>query len=199
MGLFIIKFLFNLDKKFEIPNFIYLWVPFLIWGLIIGFLTSIDQLRVLTYWKNYFAGFFAFCVTYYAIKKKSHVKSVIISVIIWGVILSLLEIKVLYDLGGLTTGIVGLFLKKNLLTLGWGRSNYLAAFFVIIIPITIGYLLYAKSKSIKLLITGALVLMSFALILTLSRGGVLALLITLIILLSKVLKTRTLIPFLAYY
>ena len=92
---------------------------------------------------------------------------------------------------------MGLFLKKNLLTLGWGRSNYLAAFFVIIIPVTIGYLLYSKSKGIKIVMTGALVLMSFALTLTLSRGGVLALLITLVILFSKVLKTRTLIPFLA--
>ena len=49
---------------------------------------------------------------------------------------------------------------------------------------------------VKVLMTGALILMSFALILTLSRGGVLSLFIALVILFSKVLKSRTFIPFL---
>src|SRR5690606_9948193 len=87
--------------------------------------------------------------------------------------------------------------KKNLLTFGWGRSNYLAAFFVIIIPVTIGYLLFTKSKKMKIFLVSSLVLMSFAVILTLSRGAILALILALIILFFKVLKKRTLIPFLS--
>jgi O-antigen ligase len=108
--------------------------------------------------------------------------------------LSLIEIKVLLDLGGFTAGIVGLFLQKNLLTLGWGRSNYLASFFVMIIPLAIGYFMYSKSRILKVLIITALVLMSFAIILTLSRGGILALLIAMVILFSRVLKVKTFIP-----
>ena len=196
LGLIVIKFLFNYEKEFDVPNLILIWIPFLIWGLSIGLLVGVEKLRILTYWKNYSAGFFALCLTYYTIKNKFQLKAIVGSIIIWGVLLSLLEIKVLIELGGFTTGIIGLFLKKNLLTLGWGKSNYLAAFFVVIIPVTIGYLIYSKTKVIKILITGALILMSFALILTLSRGGVLSLFIALIILFSRVLKSRTFIPFL---
>lgn len=196
LALMIIKFLSNLDGKIEIPNLILLWLPFLIWGIVIGLLVGVDKLRVVAYWKNYLAGFFAFSLTYFAIKNKAHLISLIIGIMIWGLILSLIEIKILFDLGGFTTGIVGLFFKKNLLTVGWGRSNYLAAFFVVIIPLTIGYLFYTKSKGAKYLITFALVLMTFALILTLSRGGILALLIGMVILFSRLLKAKTFMPFL---
>lgn len=191
----IIRFLSTLDKKLEIPYLILLWLPFLAWAML-GLLISVDKLRVLTYWKNYFAGFFVFTLTYYVIKNKFHLKTLFVTIILWGVLLSLIEIKVLLELGGFTTGIIGLFLRKNLLTVGWGKSNYLAAFFVVIIPFSIGYLFYSKSKKTKTIIALALGLMTFAMILTLSRGGILALLIALVVLFSKILKKRTLVPFL---
>lgn len=196
LGVSALKFLFNLDRKSEVSLLILIWIPFLVWSLFTGLAVAVDEIKMVAYWKNYFAGFFVLSLTYYAIKNKIHLKSVIFSIIIWGVLLALLEIKVLIGLGGFSTGIVGLFLKKNLLTLGWGRSNYLAAFFVVIIPFTIGYLLYSNSKKLKLVMTAAVVLMSFAIILTLSRGGILALFIALIILFSRVLKPKTFIPIL---
>lgn len=75
LALMIIKFLSNLDGKIEIPNLILLWLPFLIWGIVIGLLVGVDKLRVVAYWKNYLAGFFAFSLTYFAIKNKAHVIS----------------------------------------------------------------------------------------------------------------------------
>ena len=198
-GVAFIRFLLNAEKRSDIPLLMMIWIPFLLWILATGLLIGVDKFRVVSYWKNYYAGFFAFSLTYYAIKSKFHLKSLIAGIIIWGLILSLFEIKVLFDLGGFAIGIVGLFLKKNLLTLGWGRSNYLAAFFVVIIPISIGYLIYTKSKKLKIFITTAIILMSFAMILTLSRGGILALLIALLILFSRVLKARTFVPFLLVF
>lgn len=195
MGIMAIKILLNLNNVYAFNKLIIAWIPFLVWGLLIGLLVAIDKFRVITYWKNYFAGFFSLSLAYYSIKNKSHIKSILVGIIIWGMILSLIEIKILFDLGGFTIGIVGLFLKKNLLTVGWGKSNYLAAFFVIIIPITLGYLFYNPSKKIKILLSLALILMLFGIILTLSRGGILALFIALIFLFSRVLKGKTLVPF----
>jgi O-antigen ligase len=163
---------------------------------VIGLIVAIDKFRVITFWKNHLASFIIFSFAYFIIKNKLQVKSLIIAIIVWGLLLALIEFKVLLELGGFTAGIIGLFFKKNLLTLGWGRSNYLSAFFVVIIPFTIGYWLYTNSRKLKIFITFSLILMSFAIILTLSRGGILALIIALIILFFKVLKPRTVIPLL---
>ena len=185
-----------LKEGLNYPWKILIWIPFLLWILTTGLLVGEDKFRVISHFKNYYGGFFAFSLTYYAIKNKFHLKSLLIGIIIWGLLLSLFEIRILFDLGGFAIGIVGLFLKKNLLTLGWGRSNYLAAFFVVIIPVSIGYLMYTKSKRLKIFITATIIIMSFAMILTLSRGGILALIIALFILFSRILKTRTFVPFL---
>jgi hypothetical protein len=193
----VIKFFWFFEKKYSIPNLTLVWIPFLVWSLAIGLLIAIDPIRVLSFWKNYFSGFFLFTLVYFSINSKNQIRSLLIGIIVWGILLALLEFKVLWELGGFTTGIIGLFLKKNLLTLGWGRSNFLAAFFVLIIPLTIGYFLYTKSKGIKITLIVALILMAFAMILTLSRGGILALLIALIILSFKVINTKTLVPMLS--
>ncbi len=190
----ILWFLSNIKEQFQIPKLILIWIPFLLWSLLVGLAIAVDQFRVVTYWKNYFAGFFILILIMYSVENKSQLKSIMIAIVIWGLLLSLIEFKILLDIGGFTIGLVGLYLKKNLLTLGWGRSNYLAAFFVLIIPFTIGFLFYTKSKRIKVFLTFAIVLMFFALVLTLSRGGVLAIIIALIILFSRLLKVKTLIP-----
>ena len=197
LALFSIKFLFDLNDKIKIPFLVILWIPFLVWSLPVGLLVAIEKFRVLVFWKNYFVGFFTFTLVYYAIKNNVHLKSIIIALIFWGFVLALIELKVLFDLGGFTSGIIGLYFRKNLLAVTWGRSNYLASFFVIIIPITIGYLFYIKSRKLKIFISTALVLMAFAMILTLSRGGILALLISLFLFSLRAFNAKTLIPFLS--
>lgn len=194
----LIKYFFDSkNKKFE--SFLWIWLPFLIWSLVIGLLISVDKIRIISYWKNYFAGYFVFATVLLFVNNKKQLTNLLRAVILWGVTLALLEIKVIIEVGGLTAGIVGLFLHKNLLSVGWGKSNYLAAFFVVIIPTSIGYLLYTQKKTSKFLLTIALLFMFFAMSLTLSRGGILALLITLLIIMPKVLKRKYFLPFLIVF
>lgn len=185
-----LKYLFDYNNFENVPKEILVWLPFLLWSLIIGLIVGVDKLRIVTYWKNYFAGFVTLFVLLHYLHNSSDIKSIINSIIIWGVGLVFLEVKVILDAGGLVAGIVGLFLYKNLLNIGWGKSNYIAAFFVILIPLTVGYLIYSKKTLTKFLLSTSLVLMFFAVTLTLSRGGILALVIALFILLPKVLKPK---------
>lgn len=195
IGILTLRFFYDIDKLNNIPNYILNWIPYLTWSLIVGLIVAVDKYRVVSFWKNYFAGFFIFSLTYYSIKNKAQLKSLIIAIIVWGIVLSLLEFKVLIELGGFTKGLIGLFIEKNLLNVGWGQSNYIAAFFVLIIPFTIGYLLYTDSRTSKFYLAIAILIMFFALVLTLSRGGILALLISLTILSLRFMNARFLITF----
>ncbi len=198
LALFIIKAFLNIENKIKIPTLMLLWIPFLVWS-ILGLVVGIDKTRVLIYWKNYFAGFISLSFAYFVIKKEFHIKSIIIGYIIWGVILSLIEIKILIDLGGISNGIIGLYLRKNLLATSWGSSNYLSCFFVMIIPISIGYFVYTNSYKLKSFIIMAIILMSSAIILTLSRGGLLSLFIAVLFLFFRIIKKKTLIPILIIF
>ncbi len=183
----LIPYLIDLEK---IPKFISLWLPYLIWSLMIGLIVAVDKYRVISFWKNYFAGFFFLLMVNYSVTNQIQLKNLIKSLLIWGVVLGLLELKVLIEFGGFSKGLVGLFLYKNLLNIGWGQSNYLAAFFVLLIPLTIGYLIYSESKISKFYVSIALLIMFFSITLTLSRGGILALLVSLMILSLKLIKPR---------
>lgn len=194
----IIKYVYDpKTKNFE--SLLWIWLPFLFWSLTIGLLISVDKFRIISFWKNFFAGYFVFATVLLFVNNKKQLINLLRAIILWGVTLALLEIKVIVELGGLAAGIVGLFLHKNLLSVGWGKSNYLAAFFVVIIPTTIGYLLYTQKKILKFLLTVSLLFMFFAMSLTLSRGGILALLITLLILIAKVLNRKYFLPFLIVF
>lgn len=194
----IIKYFYDSKiKKFE--SLLWIWLPFLFWSLTIGLIISVDKFRVISFWKNFFAGYFVFVTVLLFVNNKKQLINLLRAIILWGVTLALLEIKVIVELGGLAAGIVGLFLYKNLLSVGWGKSNYLAAFFVVIIPTTIGYLLYTQKEILKFLLTVSLLFMFFAMSLTLSRGGTLALLVTLLILITKVLNRKYFLPFLIVF
>jgi O-antigen ligase len=197
LTIFTIKFLLNLDNNLKIPLIILIWIPFFVWTLPIGLFVAVEKLRILVFWKNYFAGFFSLILVYYAIENKIHLKSLILGLIIWGFILALIEFNILMQLGGFSSGVVGLYFKKNLFSVSWGRSNYLAAFFVVIIPLTFGYLFYTKSLKLKLFFSAGLAFMFLAIILTLSRGGLIALVLALMLLFAGTLKARSLIPFIS--
>lgn len=193
--IFTIKFLLNLNNDLKIPLIILIWIPFFVWTLPTGLFIALEKMRILVFWKNYFAGFFSLILVYYAIQNKHQLKSLIIGFIVWGLILALIEFNILMQLGGFSSGVVGLYFKKNLFAVSWGRSNYLAAFFVVIIPLTFGYLFYTNSKKLKWFFSLALFFMFFGIILTLSRGGLLALFLALSLLFARTLKARSLIPF----
>lgn len=185
-----------LSIKVEKINLYFL--VFLFWSLVIV-LIAINKPRALFVWKSYFAGFFVFTYLMFFLKDGKNVRWLLYSIILWGLVLSIIQFKILLDIGGFSTGILGLFLKKNLLATSWGRSNYLATFFVLIIPITIGLLIYVTELKKRIFLFISLVVMSSAMLLTLSRGGLIALFSALIIFLAKATKPRTFIPILLVF
>lgn len=195
LAIFTIKFLLNLNNDLKIPLIILIWIPFFVWTLPTGLFVALEKMRILVFWKNYFAGFFSLILVYYAVQNKLHLKSLIVGFIVWGFILALIEFNILMQIGGFSSGAVGLYFKKNLFAVSWGRSNYLASFFVVIIPLTFGYLFYIRSKKLKLFLSIVLIFMFMGIILTLSRGGLLALFLALSLLFARTLKARSLIPF----
>ena len=195
VSILIIKSLYSEKNKDSYTSLSLYWIPFLIWGLL-GFIIGVDKIRVLLIWKSYFAGFISFTFAYFAIQKGKHVKIIFVSFIIWGIILASIEFFVLMQLGGLGHGLVDIFFRKNLVATSWGRSNYLATFYDIIVPLTLGYFLTINSLKAKLFSGLSLLIMMSAEILTLSRGGILSLTIAIIFFLSRVIKPRTFFPIL---
>ena len=179
-------------EKFELPSFIFFWLPFVIWGLL-SFIVSVDKLRALLIWRNYFAGLITFTFAFLIIKNKFELEKLIFAVILWAAILSVIEFYIIYNLGGFSVGIIGVFFRKNLIATSWGKSNYLATFYVIILPITLGYFLYTNSKKKKIFSIFSAVVIVTALILTLSRGGILSLLVAVIFFLSQIVKPKNFI------
>jgi O-antigen ligase len=168
---------------------------FLVWGLL-GFFVVVDELRFLLIWKSYFYGLIFFLFTYWFVKTPKDIRATLFIFILFGIILAIIEFSIVINLGGLAQGLIGLFFKKNLLATSWGKSNYLATFYVLIIPLTIGYFLVVKSIRYKLFIGISILIMFSALILTLSRGGILALGVALVFLLSRILRPKTFLPIL---
>ena len=131
----------------------------MVWG-IISFLVAKDTFRTFSIWRNYFYGLITYLFTYRYINSAINIRKTIIALIVFALLLGLIEIRILIELGGLSTGLVGLFLKKNLMATSWGKSNYLATFYVLIIPFTIGYYLSIESVKKKVLIAFALFFLS---------------------------------------
>ncbi len=192
------KALFHFNEYERFSLFSLIWIPFLVWGLL-SLVISYDKFRALLIWRSYFAGFISFSFAFFVIQKRSHVSFLIVALLFWGLILAIIEFYILMQLGGLSSGLVGIFFKKNLLATSWGKSNYLATFFVLIIPIAIGYFLTQTEKKAKLFGGVVLLFMFSALIFTLSRGGILALMISLGFLLFGVVRARTMIPILVAF
>ncbi|MCL5027436.1 MAG: O-antigen ligase family protein [Bacteroidetes bacterium] len=172
-----------------------LFALFFLWTFFVA-VSSINKQVSIAYWRNYFSGFMMFVFTLFILNRTNKVKSLIITLILWGLTLAVIEFYVLYSLGGVNIGLVRLFFRKNLLEVAWGKSNYLAAFFVLLIPITIGFIFMLKTTLKRLLFLGVLFLMSAAIMLTFSRGGILSLTVALFIFLSRAVKRRTFIPLL---
>ncbi|MCK9424695.1 MAG: O-antigen ligase family protein [Ignavibacteriaceae bacterium] len=174
-----------------------LFFAFLLWGLLSFFLDT-DKLRVLLSWKSYFAGFVCFLFAYNVLETHGQLIRYLILLILWGIILSIIEFYITLELGGIRSGLVGLFLKKNLLATSWGRSNYLATFYVFILPIATGFFLIAKPFKLKIFAAISILFMVTGLILTLSRGGLLALGIAMLIFFARVMKLKTFIPIIIF-
>ncbi|MCA9749181.1 MAG: O-antigen ligase family protein, partial [Romboutsia sp.] len=196
IAIFLIRTFYNKSEKSEQYNFIKtFYIAFLVWSLF-TVLLAVDRSLALAYWRNYFAGFIVFLTGLAFIKNYKHIRFLIIVLIIWGIILAFIELNAFISLGSASSALVKVLLNKNLISTTWGRSNYFAAFYVLIIPISLGYLFSLKSKKGKSLLIIALILLFSGITITLSRGGLLSLGVAVLIFISKVLKPKTFFPLL---
>lgn len=193
--LYLVLFIFK--RKYDFPDpFLFLKINFLLfilWGCF-TLIIAPDLKLAIGYLRNYFAGFIVFVFSLAVLKDDRSIRRTLIAIIIWGLVLAFIELYIVLSLGGLSEGLMKIFFTKNLLATSWGKSNYLAAFFVFIIPLTIGYLLSVKNRATRFALIFALGVMFTAILITLSKGGILSLFLALIILFSKTVKIKTLAP-----
>ncbi|MCE1187965.1 MAG: O-antigen ligase family protein [Ignavibacteria bacterium] len=196
-GLFVllIRLIVGWPEKTKFPKYFWAYTLFICWTLL-GSLLAHDRMRAIAGWHNHFFSFIS-CVFAYNVVSSRKLKNLLITaVILWGLFLALQQIYYISQLGNLKQSMAMLIIRKNLVGNSWGKSNYLAAFFVLIIPITLSSLLSSGTIKGKLLLSLILTALSATMILTLSRGGIIALLIALLIFLFKIIRLRTFFPIL---
>lgn len=189
--IFLIKSFFeepeNFFEKYKI--LIFFSALFLVWSMFSTMMAPNKPLAI-AYWRNYLGGYTILFFGLFFIKNALQIRFMLLTFVLWGVILAAIIFSIILTIGDFSTAVVQLFLYKNLLATSWGRSNYLAAFYVLLIPITLGYLLTVNSKRLKILFSFAILLMFGALTFTLSKGGVLTLSIALLIFISRVVNPK---------
>ena len=170
-----------------------IFILFLLW-MGMSTLQSLDVGRSLAVIRNYAAGFVAFFVAQRAVQGLRDLKLIIVALLLWGIGLSLLEFYTLSSVGSVSQAFVGVFFQKNLLATNWGRSNYLAAFDVILIPLAMAMFLGRFPERMRLLSLAALFLLTTALIVSLSKGGLVAGAVALIAVLARALRPKIFVP-----
>lgn len=189
--IFLIKSFFEEPENFfeKYKFLIFFSVLFLVWSMFSTMMAPNKSLAI-AYWRNYLGGYTLLFFGLLFIKNAIQIRFMLLTFVAWGVILAIIIFSIILTIGDFSTAVVQLFLYKNLLATSWGRSNYLAAFYVLLIPITLGYLLTFNSRRLKILFSLAILLMFGALTFTLSKGGVLTLSIALMIFISRVVNPK---------
>jgi O-antigen ligase len=98
-----------------------------------------------------------------------------VSVVLFGCLLAIMS---LYNWYEFSRGILVLsddYGSKDMLQSSFGRSNFLASIFIIVVPISIAYLCKAKKAKYRLLFGVALIMLLLALMFTQSRGALISL------------------------
>ena len=169
--------------KFVVSNYAPYILFFLI-ACILSLIVTSDLLRGIAILKLFLTGFLAFFICINIISKESDIHKIIYSLPLFGAIIG----------GWLYYNIsIAGTLIKSVVFISWGNSNYLATFFILLIPMTIGLLFYKKNSFlIKSYLFASLVLMIIGLISTQSKGGLIAFSIALLIFLFKIFRKNKL-------
>ena len=129
-------------------------------------------------YRSILSGFLAYFLVVNLLKTQKQLRFFILTFPLWGVILSgvtLVYVAVTQpDFWG------ALFLNKDAVRVTWGKNNYLAAFWALIIPLTISISLNYRGLRRWLVISSAIVMLS-TLVLSGSRGGFASLAIVLLL------------------
>jgi len=164
-------------SKFIVSNY----VPYILLFLAVGVLSLMvtpDLLRGIGFLKGYLTGFLIFFICINVVSKEADIHKIVYAFPLFGAILGGWLYHNVSTAGTLTKAVV---------SISWGHSNYLATFFVFLIPMTIGLLLYKKnSLLVRCSLSASLILMIIGLISTESKSAIIAFTIALVILLFKI-------------
>lgn len=187
--LFILRrFLYSEDFcQISIPKGALLLLIFVVYASFV-LLFSRDPLRGAGTLRNYLCGLIIMLLTIEAIKNDQGVKSIFYAIWLWGTSLAILSI---YDV--ISKGIWTYFWGYIRVCLPLGASNYIAGFFVLVIPILTAILLSRSTSKIEqIALLTSILLMITGLVLTISRGGAVGLLVAFSILAARYFRVRNL-------
>ncbi len=157
-------------------------------------LPAVDFFRGLASLRNYIVGWIVLVLTLHYVKNSKQIRKLFWGLMIWGVVLSLLQLYQVLQQGNILLTV----LTKNI-HLSWGSSNYIAAFYAILIPLILSMIFTRGISSIaKGVLLCATLLMIISMFLTGSRGAVVALIVGLIVLLWRFHSWRMTTAFLFF-
>ncbi|MBC8490741.1 MAG: O-antigen ligase family protein [Bacteroidetes bacterium] len=176
---------FRITQKIIIPKIALLFGIFLFYCAVFLF-QSTNMTRGIASLRPFIAGIMTLLLVYKTVNQKKIVVSFVNVLTFWGVILSILIFSTFFHDGYLH----GSEFQKGA-NLSWGRSNYLATFLVLLIPITMS-LISCKSlpKKQRFIFVIATLTMIGGMMMTGSRAGVLAFLVSMIVLIFRILRKK---------
>lgn len=155
--------------------------PYMIFFLAAGLLSlfnTLDIFRAIGVFRIFILGFLSFFFVINLVDSEEKIKESIYFLILFGDIIAVWMFCSIFRTG---EPLAVTILKKNI-HISWGHSNYLATFFVLLIPIAMGLVLYKQNKkSTSLYLIISLFLLLTGLIVTESRAGVIAAMISFLI------------------
>lgn len=165
--------------------------------VLISFLSlskAVDLLRGLATLRAYIYGLLVFLLVTTFAKKEEQIRTFFWVLVLWGITLAIMEISFVLHQQSI---LLALYSKQ--LILSFGRSNYLAAFHALLIPLCAS-VIFSKglSKCTKFTLTVAVLLMGVGILFTGSRGGVMGSLVGLFIVILRFLRRRTLLVLIGF-
>ncbi|MDI6791420.1 MAG: O-antigen ligase family protein [bacterium] len=155
----------------DIPIMVFIYINIFSVYNSIDFMTSISELKELV------VGFVVFWLVVWAVREEGDIKRLFLSLATFGFLMAvyLFLVTILQGSGFLDA------VAARKIDLPWGRSNYLATFWDLIIPVTIGLFINARRFISRISFGTAIFIMLAGLLITLSKGGIGSLILALIL------------------
>jgi O-antigen ligase len=133
-----------------------------------------DVLRGFSAIKVSLFAYFSYFVITVLVRSKPDCRRATYSLVLWGGVIGLLLTFNFFDVWSVDIGPEASYVAKDEIGIGLGRSNYLAAILILVLPIGVATL-YSHRGFRRLLFTLPVALMSLGLLITMSKGAFIAL------------------------
>ncbi len=155
---------------------------------------AVDPLRGLALFKNLLAGLLVFEIVLRFVKTREQIINLVQLLMFWGTVLAVIQLITMFNQGDLLETI-----RRKNIHLSFGSSNYIAAFYVVLIGLGLPRLFTPSLSTNKRLSLGAVIfLMLTCLFLTGSRGGVVALFVGFLVVLFRFRSLKKLLLILPF-